>query len=172
MIDFNKLKLLPLDETYHMVQGFSCGDNWVDGYLKEPSNAINDHKLGISSTTTVIYDGELVAFFTANCSLLEISVDEVKAIGLQNDVFVPSIEVKFIGVNQKFQKKGIGKYLVQYIIGQAIRITPIFTCRYIFLRSVEKRISYYREELFFEYTGTKDEHDLHLMKFLIPNYQI
>ncbi|HLU23322.1 MAG TPA: GNAT family N-acetyltransferase [Bacillaceae bacterium] len=167
-MNFDKIKFLPLDQTHHLVQGFSCGDSWIDGYLKQPSNAIFDHKMGISSTTTLVYEGEVIAFFTANSSHLEIPMEEAREIGLQDDLFIPAIEVKFVGVREDLKERGIGTYLLQYIIGKALEITPVFTCRYIFLWSVEEKLRYY-EKRYFQRTG-KEENGLYLMKFLVPIY--
>ncbi|MBU8878530.1 hypothetical protein BGM26_05945 [Bacillus sp. FJAT-29790] len=167
-MNFDNIEFLPLDQTYQLVQGFSCGDSWIDGYLKQPNNALFDHNLGISSTTTLIYEGEVIAFFTANCSHLEIPMEEAREIGLQDDLFIPAIEVKFLGVRTDLKKIGIGTYLLQFIIGKVLEITPVFTCRYIFLWSVEDKVKYYQKR-YFQPTG-KEDNGLHLMKFLVPTY--
>ncbi|MED4402284.1 GNAT family N-acetyltransferase [Metabacillus fastidiosus] len=168
-MDFNKIDFLSLDKTYQLVQGFSCGNDWINDYLKQPSNAIFDHRLGISSTTTLVYENEIVAFFTANCSHLEIPMEEAREIGLKDDLFIPAVEVKYLGVKEKYQTNGIGTYLLQFIIGKVLEITPVFACRYIFLWAVEDKIEYY-EKRYFQLTG-KEENGLYLMKFLIPTYE-
>lgn len=159
-----------MDKTYDLVQGFSCGNNLIDGYLVQKSNAIYDHRFGISSTTTLVYEEDVIAFFTANCSNLEIPIEEARAIGLQDDLFVPAIEVKFLGVRKEVQEQGIGTYLLKFIIGKALELTSIFTCRYIFLWAVKDKVEFY-EKRYFTLTG-KEENGLFLMKLLIPTYSL
>ncbi|MDQ0164087.1 GNAT family N-acetyltransferase [Bacillus alveayuensis] len=169
-MNLEKIEFLPLDKTYHLVQGFSCGNSMIDTYIKLSSNAIYDHKMGISSTTTLIYENEITAYFTANCAHLEIPVEEAREIGLMDSFYIPAIEVKYIGVKDKYQKKGIGSLLLKFIVGKALEITPFFTCRYIFLWAVEDAIEFYQKR-YFKLTG-KEEDGLYLMKFLVPTYPI
>ena len=105
-MNFNedRIEFLPLDDgTFKFVQGFSCGDHMIDGYLKQKNNALNDHKLGVSSTTIVVYDKEIVAFFTANCAHLEIPVEEAIP-------FYQSIYFKLTG------KEDNGLYLMKFLV--------------------------------------------------------
>ncbi|MFP7486431.1 GNAT family N-acetyltransferase [Priestia filamentosa] len=163
-----ELTIVPLDQAFDLVQGFSCGEDFVDGYLKQRNNALKDHQLGITSTNLFVENNRVVGFYSANTSMLEVSRDEALSIGLHDDVRVPAIEVKFLGVNQEDQGKGVGQEMLRYIIGNAIEFSSLFSCRYIFLWSVEEAVSFY-EKRFFKLTG-QEEDGLYLMRMLLPNY--
>lgn len=81
---------------------------------------------------------------------------------------VPAIEVKYLAVDQRFQGRGIGKFVVEGIIGEIYSISQRFACRYIFLRSVPEALEFYRKRFFVDMEQTNSE-KLRLMMFLVPD---
>lgn len=121
-----ELTIKPLDKLpFDFVQGFSCGNPLINHYLKTQYYALRDHLLGIASTSVLLYENNVVAFFTASCTQVEIPEDESKQIGI-NDLYVPAIEVKFLAVSQEFQGRGIGSIILSLIVSEVFKLSAMF----------------------------------------------
>ncbi|MBT2291853.1 GNAT family N-acetyltransferase [Paenibacillus albidus] len=166
----NELVFYPLDKVDNgVIEGFSCGNPSIDTYFKTHYKARWDHRNALTSTTVVLYQGNAVAFFTSCCTQVKISDEEVKALGSEVR-HVPAVEVKFLAVHKGFQGKGIGKHVIEAIVGDVYSFSRKFACRYIFLWSVptEQALQFY-ENRFFEDTNQVNSEGLHLMMFLVPD---
>lgn len=170
MIQLSELDFQPLDNVdSDIIRGFSCGNLSIDGYLKNEYNTRWDHRIGITSTTVILYQGMSVAFFTSCCTQVKIDEAEARELGMQI-LYVPAVEVKFFAVHQSYQGRGIGKHVIEMIIGEVYNFSQKFACRYIFLWSVptEQALAFYKKR-FFEDTGQTNYEGLRLMMFLIPD---
>ena len=153
------LTILPLDKVpFDFVQGFSCGNPLINNYLTTRYYALRDHLSGIASTTVVLFENHVIAFFTAVCTQVEIPKEESRHLGI-SDLYVPAIEVKFLAVAQGYQARGIGTILLSLIVAEVYELSAMFACRYIFLWSVpdENAIRLYTDHYF--YKGN-DVHEL------------
>lgn len=165
-----ELTIQPLDKLpFDFVQGFSCGNPLINDYLKTHYCALRDHQLGIASTSVVLFENNVVAFFTASCTQVEIPVEESKQLGI-DDLYVPAIEVKFLAVSQGYQGRGIGTILLSLVVSEAYKLSAMFACRYIFLWSVpeDRALRLYTDHYFID-TGTRNADGSHLMMFQLPN---
>jgi len=164
------LTIQPLDKIpFDFVQGFSCGNPLINDYLTTHYYALRDHLSGIASTSIVLFENRVVAFFTASCTQIEIPEEESNHLGI-SDLYVPAIEVKFLAVAREYQKRGIGTILISFIVSEVYGLSAMFACRYIFLWSVpeENAIRLYTGHHFID-TGTRNADGSHLMMFQLPN---
>jgi GNAT superfamily N-acetyltransferase len=153
-----------------LVQGFSCGNDFIDNYLRTHFCALWDHTNGLTSTTVILFQNEIVAFYSANCTQVHIPSNEARMLGIASGrLSVPAIEVKYLAVSQEHQGRGIGKIIIETVIADVYQLSRRFACRYIFLWSVpiEQAISFYTRR-FFKDTGETNTSGLRLMKFQIP----
>ncbi|AIE61635.1 GNAT family N-acetyltransferase [Bacillus methanolicus] len=162
----------PLDKVYDLVQGFSCGNKYIDDYLTKTYYAYNDHIKNLTTTTTII-DTEkdrVAAFISTRCASLNINKKEAQELGLVGEYSVPAIEIRFLAVNKAYQKQGLGEKILQSIVGKAIELSRHFGCRYVFLWAVpEPEVIEFYQKRKFEFMNTVDEEtELCLMRFLIP----
>jgi GNAT superfamily N-acetyltransferase len=154
-----------LDYTSHqkMIQGFSCGNDLIDNYIKTDFRSEYNHSFGLASTQLVTYEDQLVAFVTSRCTQVKIEEDEAKEIGTEL-FFVPALEIMYLAVDKRFQQRGIGESVVVSMIYEAYQVLKYYGCRYLFLWSVPKAKNFYIEKCFFDQTSYVDE-GLILLKF-------
>lgn len=100
--EIEKLVFEALDD--HFVRGFTCGNRSIDNFLLMDM-AYLDQALGLSQTTLALYEGEVVGFYSARCTKIEIDLSEASSLGL-NHLFVPAIEVPFLAVHKEYQRLG------------------------------------------------------------------
>jgi GNAT superfamily N-acetyltransferase len=166
----SELTIQPLDKVpFDFVQGFSCGNPLIDDFLKTHYCALRDHLSGIASTSVILFENNVVAFFTASCTQVEIPEEESKQLGIHN-LYVPAIEVKFLAVSKGHQRRGIGTIILSLIVSEVYKLSAMFACRYIFLWAVpeERALKLYTDHYFID-TGTRNADGSHLMMFQLPN---
>ncbi|WP_373895800.1 GNAT family N-acetyltransferase [Virgibacillus sp. CBA3643] len=166
------LQAQPLDESYNKVQGFYCGNNYLDNYLLRTYQALEDHISNLASTTTIIdrKAHKVVAYITTRCSSLKISEEEVLELGLQDEYVVPAVEVKCLAVDLDYQNQGLGDKILKSIVGKSIEFSRHFGCRYVFLWAVPELnvLAFYKKRKFEIMETIDKDNNLRLMRFLIP----
>ncbi|WLR51732.1 hypothetical protein LC040_02165 [Bacillus tianshenii] len=61
-MNLEKLQTVPLDQSFELIQGFSCGNDHIDGYLQKHYMALEDHIHRLAKTTTFVADNEIIGF--------------------------------------------------------------------------------------------------------------
>ncbi|MGB8956520.1 MAG: GNAT family N-acetyltransferase [Tumebacillaceae bacterium] len=133
-VDIEQLSFEALDDR-HDLQGFTCGNSSIDTFFL--STAYYDQALGLSQTTVVIYHEQVVGFYSARCTKIEIRRSEAGQLGL-DELYVQAIEVPFLGVHKNLQKKGIGKELLEFIIADVTEIAERVGCKFLFLQALNE----------------------------------
>lgn len=123
-----------LDYASHqkMIQGFSCGNDLIDNYIKTDYLSEYNHSFGLASTQLVTYKDEIVAFVTSRCTQVKIEEDEAKEIGTKV-FYVPALEIMYLAVDKRFQQRGIGEAVVVSMIYELTKclntmVVDIFFC--------------------------------------------
>ncbi|MFS0637935.1 hypothetical protein AB1K84_18690 [Mesobacillus foraminis] len=169
-MDFEKLEIKPFEpEDYFKVLGFFCGDSFLNNYIKDSQCALADQKNGLTSTTLILYEEDVVGYYTCNSNILTVDKNEAQSIGLQESFSVPAFEIKNFAISQKFQRKGIGLHMFMRLLGQIATLKDTIAARYLFLWSVETAIGFYEDKLYFERMEESSENGLTLMRLPLIN---
>ena len=56
-----------------------------------------------------------------------------------------AIELDFIAVDKKYQRQGIGKYIIDYIINKLSEFIYFFGCRYFLLYAINEQVKWYKK---------------------------
>ena len=57
----------------------------------------------------------------------------------------PSLLIGRVGVDNNERKKGIGKYICDWCLGLAMKLSNEVGCRYIILETTEKMVKFYKK---------------------------
>lgn len=150
-IKIEKLVFEALGE--HDVRGFTCGNRSIDDFLSHA--AYLDQALGLSQTTLILYEGQIVGFYSARCTKIEIDLSEASSLGIDR-LFVPAIEVPYLAVHKDFQRNRIGEELIDHlVIFITDYIAPKVGCKFLFLEALDdpSLIEWYSKFGFVETTG-------------------
>jgi ribosomal protein S18 acetylase RimI-like enzyme len=116
-------RLEPL-ASHHAVDGFNSGGAAIDSYLR--TSAVVEQTMGLNSVTIAIdpkADGAIVAFFTLSPLSIRLDPRVLGALGLAS-VPYPSVGgylLGRLGVDQQYQRQGIGQALVVLAVRHARR---------------------------------------------------
>ena len=110
MNGLKKIKIIDLKNYEEKVKNFSCEARELDNYLKE--KAYIDMSKIKSVTYLLFKDNELFGFYTLN--IYQIEDDEPNDNG-DTESF-NYLELKYLGVDVRYQNKGIGSEIMEKII--------------------------------------------------------
>lgn len=148
------LEIVRLDLAVHDVSGFDCGDSDLNDFLKtDATNYQADH---VSHTRLAFLNRELVGYVTllADCIILKTSEKKRlldKLLLSHQTVFTfPALKIGRLGVQSGFQRSGIGRQLLKYVIGLVVRLNDEFGigCRFITVDAYPRSIPWYTKHGF------------------------
>lgn len=110
--------------AHHSVAGFTSGDAAIDAFLR--TTAVAEQTMGLSSITVAVDPraGDIiVGFFTLSPLSIRIDPRVLAALGLES-VPYPSVGgylLGRLGVDQRYQRRGVGQALVAVAVTHARR---------------------------------------------------
>ena len=146
-IDFKKIKIIPLDNN-HDLKNFSCKISDLNDFLKE--DAYRQSKAMLNVTYLTLYDDEVLGYFTLSTDNIKISslTEYYKEKFKDKDVYYkvfPAVKVGRLGVDKKFEKKCLGRFLFLQIIHHAIKVSKQIGFRFITIDSYVSAYDFYKK---------------------------
>lgn len=122
-IPLSDLSVLPFDPKIHNTSTFDCGDSDLNEFLQKDADVYQREHL---SFTRVVFLGEtLVGYITLLTDSIVLKTPEKKKLVDFHDSVMqwPALKIGRLAVATPRQKQcGIGKALLQYAVGLAIRM--------------------------------------------------
>ena len=148
-LDFSKIKVEKLSEIFDF-RKFDCGDKDINDFLW--NDALRYQKENIATTLLFIYENSILGFcsLAADSVKLEKGTEDTKirgGIGHVHDEY-PALKLARFGRDVKFRKIGIGNFVLNYVVGLAVKLNENAAMRFITLDSYPKRVDYYVERGF------------------------
>jgi len=144
IIPDSELRTIPLNET-HNLSSFSCLSQELNDFLK--NDALIDQKNMISRTRLCFLNDELVGFFTLIADTIE-----AKAVidGLEHYEYrkYPGVKIARLAIDSRFERKGIGTYLLAAALGKTQFVCENIGCRYLLVDSKKDSIGFYQRNGF------------------------
>jgi ribosomal protein S18 acetylase RimI-like enzyme len=140
-IDRYSLEWETLDVERHDVESFLFAQNEqiFRQYLVE--QAYRDQANGVKRTRLLVYEGEVLGFYTSCCSKLRVDHSEAQNVnGRGDDLFVPALEIAYLAVDVRYRSTAdkIGTMILDEILGYAYDLSQDVGCRYVFLRAINE----------------------------------
>lgn len=118
-IDISEVELRNLkSENKHLCQEFECEREELNKFLIE--DAFDYHNYGLTSTTLVFHNNELVGFFSLSADKIILTNSEKDELALNGEfpiTYFPAVKVTKLAVDIKYAGKGYGKVILELIEG-------------------------------------------------------
>jgi hypothetical protein len=152
-----------------LTESFESENIIIDSWIKSLYCAYDHHKLGLVSTTLIMYETKLIGFYAARVGNLEVE-DEAEIKQLKNESVIPAVELTYFAMHKDYAGHGIGTEVIQDLIGDLIVANSYLAIRYLFCWSVKREETLY----FYEKKNgfirmKKEKDDTVLMRFAIPD---
>ncbi len=118
---------------------FTCEDSLLNDFLKR--NAYWEHIMHISRTKIIKVDNKIAGYFTMEFREVEIPIDG-------DDNKYPAVVLKCLAIDEKFENRGIGTYVLEYITINAKDISEFIGCRCLFLNARIEKWQWYKNRGF------------------------
>jgi GNAT superfamily N-acetyltransferase len=145
IIDPETLKYRPFKETQR-VRDFCCGAPDLDEFLNTDEVEEYDNE-GLGRTMLVYRNGDLVAYFTISSEGLRIeylrtwkSFSRMSEMRMES---IPAVKIGRLAVSRAWQKKGVGRALIDHIAGMALVMGQQFGVRLLLVESKKSAEPFY-----------------------------
>ena len=139
------LKIEPFKET-SPVRSFDCGNPALNEFLNT-EEVSKYQKESVGRTYLVYYEGSLVAYFTISTDAIRLEyLKNVKSFSRFSEMrldAMPGVKLGRLAVSRDWQGRGIGRMLIVYIAGMALR--GYFACRLLIVQSKPESTQFYRK---------------------------
>ncbi|WP_151778754.1 GNAT family N-acetyltransferase [Acinetobacter bereziniae] len=118
-INISEVELRNLkSENKHLCQEFNCERDELNKFLIE--DAFDYHDYGLTNTTLVFYNDELVGFFSLSSDKIILTNSEKSELALNGEfpiTYFPAVKVTKLAVDKKYARKGFGTIILELIVG-------------------------------------------------------
>lgn len=165
-MNLDELSLIRVDENT-IFKPFDCGDPDLNEFLLFKSKAYSKELL---ATSFIIEDSSnTVAFFSlfndslkvqekdfASKSAFKRFLSEIVTHPKRYLEYFPAIKIGRLAVNDKIQKSGLGRQIVNFIIDYAITQNKTCACKFITVDAYNASLAFY-EKIGFKYLSENDK---------------
>ena len=144
---YNELKIVPYTER-HDVSRFESRTADLNAFLKE--DALENQKELINKTFLCCHSNQLVGYITFTTDIIE--KEEVRKDGRIEVPYkeYPAIKIARLAVDEQYERKGVGRFLLLAAVGKALKISDEVGCRFITVDSKQDSIEFYEKRGGFE----------------------
>ncbi len=139
----DELQILVLNKRHGLTSFESTNDDLNDFFKND---SLKDQEAQINKTYICYWKKSIVGYFSILADTIE-----VQAIGDHDGIEdypykkYPGIKIARLAVDRKFERKGIGRFLVLASIGLALSVSEIIGCRYLTVDSKQESIGFYEK---------------------------
>lgn len=123
-LDFNKFEIHELSQKFLENSSFDSGDNDLNEFLYEES--VDYCKSNLAVVFLVFHENEIIAFFSLSSD--SVKVNKKLEIKLK---YYPSMKIGRLAVDKNYQSNGIGKWILDWVIGFTKKIRMTHGIRYL-----------------------------------------
>ncbi|MBU4492226.1 MAG: GNAT family N-acetyltransferase [Euryarchaeota archaeon] len=145
-IPYGELQIVSLTKRHELTSFYSTNTDLND-FLK--SDAMRDQENMTSKSYLCYWEKIIAGYITLVADTLE-----VEAVGTDDKIDgylyhkYPAVKIARFAVDQKLEKKGVGRYMLLAAIGKAISVSNDIGCRYITVDSKPESIGFYEKHGF------------------------
>lgn len=137
----NELVILPLNETDDL-SSFNCKSEELNDFLK--TNAWADQNNLVNRTRLCFCSDYLAGFYSLAADTIEAKsvIDGIESYQYRK---YPAVKIARLAIDSRFERHGIGTFLMKIILAQVISICDNIGCRYLLVDSKLESIGFYEK---------------------------
>jgi len=138
-----KLESFDINKSYKGLNSFDCGNEMINKFVKK--NLKKRVKKNLSRAYVVLDNNEnFVAFYTLDS--FSITKDDFKNIEKPSlPPLVPVVKLGMLGVDKKYQGKGLGKRVLKSAIVKTLEVSKIIGCVGLYLFAEKDAVEFYEK---------------------------
>ena len=139
---YDELQIIPCTKR-HDVSGFESTSLELNEFLKE--DALKNQEDLISKTYLCYHFNQLVGYVTFTTDIIR--KKDVREEGWIETPYkeYPAIKIARLAVDEKCERRGVGRFLLLAAVGKALKISDEVGCRFITVDSKQDSIEFYEK---------------------------
>ena len=139
---YDELQIVPYLKRCK-VSGFESTSPELDEFLKE--DALKNQEELLSKTYLCYYSSRLVGYVTFTTDIIKKKeVQEEENIEIPYKEY-PAIKIARLAVDTRYERRGVGRFLLLAAVGKALKISEEVGCRFITVDSKQESIGFYKK---------------------------
>lgn len=155
------MELEPLTES-HDVEGFACGVEALDQYLKR--QAVRDQQADKAQTMVAVREGRVLAYFTLAAASIAPDAAAPRAARGQGAQPIPAILLARLAVDQSERGQGLGRAMLLQALARSAQAADAIGARIVLVHAKDEGARGFYEHFGFEASPTGDLQLMLLMK--------
>ena len=125
---------------------FSSGDIEIDRFfLKYAGQNQFKHKIGVTYIAVEFTTQNIIGYVTVSNSSLNINGLDVSEFKKLPNYPLPILRIARLGVDKKYQKRGVGKILLKKMLYLALELEKLAGCIGVFVDAKDSAIDFYKK---------------------------
>ncbi|NYZ75538.1 GNAT family N-acetyltransferase [Candidatus Micrarchaeota archaeon] len=127
------------------LSSFDCGDSDLNEFLKK--DAFGHEEKNIVKTYVCLNQNNAVGFFSVCNDAIKLSKQERQSEFGEPKAYsdYPAIKIARLAVSKNCQRKGVGKFMVQVVVGKAIELSKSVGCRFVTVDAYPQQAEFYEK---------------------------
>ena len=126
------------------VSDFRCSNPEFEEYLRV--GAFNDQQEQIGKTWVFMYEEKIIGFVTLAMGHVEKNaLEDIRIDGYGN---IPALLISHLATHVDYERRGVGRHMVRWILINAIESSRSVGCRLVFLQPEEDVVKFYEKMRF------------------------
>jgi ribosomal protein S18 acetylase RimI-like enzyme len=135
------IRVSSLSKVYKL-EDFDCSDPDLNEFLRMDSFAYQDAQ--ITNVYLLIYGESVIGFFSLQNDSVKLVLDEKShAKIIKPHTEYPAVKIGRLGIDKRYQRKGLGKLIIQIAIGIVREAKRFSACRFLTVDSYFKAVEFY-----------------------------
>ena len=148
-IDFSQIQVQVLNNN-HDTSLFNCGDADINDFLRNEALGWQEKKIAV--TRVFISSKEIVGFYCSSADSIKLEQEEKQNesnLDKKRIKEYPAIKIGRLGVSVRYQKKGLGRFILLWAIGHIEEnLSKNIGVRFVTVDSYPDRIPWYERQGF------------------------
>ena len=136
-----------------MPRGFECRKQDFTEYLKY--NAVYDQQQRMGQLYLAMHKDRVVGYMMLAANRLD--KDKQKKLGIDSYGHIPAMLISLLAVDKRYERQGIGRFMVQYAQNLATGVAADMGCRVVLVNSEPDVVGFYKKFKFVE-IGLEEDH--------------
>ena len=149
-------------------QGFDCQDLDLIDFIK--NEALTYQEKALVTTYVCLFRSSPIAFFSVCMDAIRLDPSErANSFGIDKPhKDYPAVKIARLAVVPKFQRRGVGTFLIQMVIGKAVGMSKEVACRFVSVDAYSKSVGFYLRNGFERNIADSSGHNTSLRFDLFP----